>query len=81
MGYLVLRVLSSGLRVKSESKENAQLVARNTQLQRLTNGLFLNHKMHPPVFCPGLFGFSGINWALSAETDRYEPVPLDAFAD
>jgi len=69
------------LRVKSESKENALLVTRNTQLQSLTNGLFLNHKMYPPVFCPGLFGFSGIDRAFFAETDRYESDPFDAFAD
>ena len=74
-------VAGCGFRAAGQERKQKKCATRNPQLPRLTNGLFFNHKMHPPVFGPGLFGFSGIDRAFLTETDRYESVPFDAFAD
>jgi hypothetical protein len=71
------RVAGCGLSTESKKKR----ATRNPQLKRFKNFLFFDDEMHPPVSSAGLFGFSGIDWAFFAETDRYKPVSFDAFAD
>lgn len=54
---------------------------RSPDLIEYRRGLFLDHKMHPPVLGAGGFGPAAIDRALLAEADRDEPFPGDALTD
>ena len=55
--------------------------ARKASKGASAEGLFLNYKMHPSVFCAGCCGPAFIDGAFLAETDRDETIPVDAFSN